>query len=309
MEIKDFGDFKAPRRHPWLLIALVVLAVIFVILRGSTNDKPQHQEKVVIQTDDLVPGDGEATSHGATTPKPAPVAPANLASVLQEAKDAEKAERLNDARRLYLSLLKLPLNRKTRADVEARVGRIGSLLVQTPHPMPEKVQYTVKSGDSVDRIARRFGTTVELIQKSNEIANPNRIKIGEHLRVLSAKVSVFVSKSRNDLVVNLNGQFFKRYKVGTGKYGRTPTGDFSILERISEPVWWHPNGKEVPFGDPENILGTRWMTLVKGYGIHGTWDRESIGKAESAGCVRMLNEDVEELYRLLPLGTPVTLSE
>ena len=77
------------------------------------------------------------------------------------------------------------------------------------------------------------------------------------------------------------------------------------------------DGKAVPFGHPENILGTHWLAmkptgntpLVAGYGIHGTWDDASIGKAESAGCVRMHNADVEQLYVLLPVGTAVEIVE
>jgi lipoprotein-anchoring transpeptidase ErfK/SrfK len=149
------------------------------------------------------------------------------------------------------------------------------------------------------------------------LMNPDLIRAGDLLKIFTGKFAVAVSKSRNDLVLYMNGQFFKRYPVGTGQYGKTPTGTFKITERIKEPVWWRPDGKEIPYGDPQNILGTRWMTLratgetpdVKGYGIHGTWDESSIGKAESAGCVRMKNGDVEELFALVPVGTTVTITD
>ena len=73
----------------------------------------------------------------------------------------------------------------------------------------------------------------------------------------------------------------------------------------------------VPFGDKENILGTRWMSLTatgetppaRGYGIHGTWEPATLGKQSSAGCIRMRNSDVEELFMLVPEGTPVTIVE
>jgi len=181
--------------------------------------------------------------------------------------------------------------------------------------MPEKVEYVVKRGDSVERIARQLGTTVELIQVSNGIKNVHLIKSGDRLRVLQATFAVTASKRRNDLVVTLNGGFFKRYRTGTGKFGKTPTGTFVIRDKIAEPVWWRPDGKEIPFGEPENILGTRWLSLratgdtedVRGYGIHGTWDDSSIGKASSAGCLRMHNAEVEELFVLLPVGTDVAI--
>jgi lipoprotein-anchoring transpeptidase ErfK/SrfK len=71
---------------------------------------------------------------------------------------------------------------------------------------------------------------------------------------------------------------------------------------------WYKDGAAVPPGSPENILGTRWMGLSKeGYGIHGTTEPGSLGKQATAGCVRMLNAEVEELYGILPEGTEVTI--
>jgi lipoprotein-anchoring transpeptidase ErfK/SrfK len=48
---------------------------------------------------------------------------------------------------------------------------------------------------------------------------------------------------------------------------------------------------------------------VPRYGIHGTWETNSIGKQSSAGCIRLLNDDVAELFLLLPLGTSVTIHD
>ena len=53
------------------------------------------------------------------------------------------------------------------------------------------------------------------------------------------------------------------------------------------------------------VLGTRRLELGDGYGIHGTNDPASIGHAASHGCVRLRNEDVEKLYDMVPVGTPV----
>jgi lipoprotein-anchoring transpeptidase ErfK/SrfK len=158
---------------------------------------------------------------------------------------------------------------------------------------------------------------LDLVQEGNQLKNADLIKEGDRLIVLTGKVSIVVSKGRNDLVLRLNDTFFKRYRVGTGKYSKTPTGTFVITDRQKDPVWWRPDGKRIPFGDKENILGTRWLSLkatgataeIKGYGIHGTWDEATVGKSESAGCVRMKNSDVEELFKLVPVNTPVTITE
>jgi lipoprotein-anchoring transpeptidase ErfK/SrfK len=44
-----------------------------------------------------------------------------------------------------------------------------------------------------------------------------------------------------------------------------------------------------------------------GYGIHGTWDKESLGKQSSAGCIRLQNSDIEELFTIIPLHTKVKI--
>jgi hypothetical protein len=55
----------------------------------------------------------------------------------------------------------------------------------------------------------------------------------------------------------------------------------------------------------KGIMGTRRLYLGDGYGIHGTDHPESIGRAASHGCVRLRNEDIEKLYDMVPVGTPV----
>lgn len=228
-----------------------------------------------------------------------------------------KAGRLVEARDKYLSILERNPGAEGIAAVEEKAGALGIELVMKPHPMPEKTEYVVAGGDTIDKIARKFGTTRELLITNNLVAKPSLIKKGDRFRVFSGKFSLRVNKTRHDMVLSLNGRFFKRYLIGTGKFGKTPVGTFVVVDRIAQPVWWKPDGKAVPFGHPENILGTHWLALkptgntpaVSGYGIHGTWDEASIGKAESAGCVRMRNAEVEQLYTLLPNGTEVAIEE
>jgi hypothetical protein len=173
--------------------------------------------------------------------------------------------------------------------------------------MPEKVEYTVQAGDSLAKLAKDFGTTIELIQRSNNVTG-SMIRIGDRLRIFQGMFHVEIDKSDNILDLYLNGRFFKRYRVGTGEYNRTPVGDFVITDRIFQPTWWRPDGRAIPYGDPENELGTHWLSLnIRGYGLHGTWQPETIGRQASAGCIRLTNDNIEELYTFLPIGTSVTI--
>lgn len=249
--------------------------------------------------------------------KPAKPASADVRALVEKGQDAERRDDLAAARAAYEAALASPSVGDARPLVESRLGDVMVKLVLSQREMPEKTEHAIVSGDRIAKLAKANGTTVELIAVANNIANPNNIKLGDRLRILkNAKFEILVSKSENWLLVKMNGKFFKRYTVGTGKYNRTPVGTFRISDKIKEPSWWKDN-VEIPYGDPNNILGTRWMALAatgstppaKGYGIHGTWDNSSLGQQSSAGCVRMANEDVQELFTYIPEGTSVTIQE
>lgn len=228
--------------------------------------------------------------------------------LLDEARRIQAGGDLSAAREKAYEALAASAQPASRVAIEAFLGEINIQALLSPHPMTEKVEYTIVSGDRLALLARRFKTTVELLAKSNGIRG-STIRPGDRLRILNGTFSVQVSLSENTLTLLLNDRFFKRYRVGTGQYQKTPPGEFRITDRIAQPTWWRPDGKEIPFGHPDNVLGTHWLSLnLKGYGIHGTWQPESIGKQESAGCVRLLNPDIEELYTLLPVGVAVRIA-
>ena len=118
---------------------------------------------------------------------------------------------------------------------------------------------------------------------------------------------IVVSLEDHKLALVEDGQVKKVYTVAVGKPS-TPSqvGTFTIERRVANPTYQH-NGKIVPPG-PRNPVGTRWMGLSKhGYGIHGTNEPTSIGKAASHGCIRMAKADLEELYPLVAEGDQVEL--
>lgn len=263
-------------------------------------------------------GKGKAAVSAAEVPVPGKAMDADAARLVSEARLLEEKDDLSGARDLYeraLSSANAAGDASSAAKAEKALGGIFIKLVFSQREMAEKVDHAIVAGDLISKLARKHGTTPELIAKANGISNPDNIKIGDRLRILSQPgFEITVNKAENWLLVTMRGKFFKRYTVGTGKYNRTPAGTFRVSEKITEPSWWKDN-REIPFGDKENILGTRWMAIsstgdtppAKGYGIHGTWEDKGLGRQSSAGCVRMSNKDVEELFAYIPEGTPVTI--
>ena len=118
---------------------------------------------------------------------------------------------------------------------------------------------------------------------------------------------IIVSLEDRKLALVENGEVKKIYTVSVGKPSTpSPEGTFTIQRRVANPTYHH-DGKTVLPG-PNNPVGTRWMGLNKpGYGIHGTNEPRSIGKAASHGCIRMARTDLEDLYTMVAVGDTVHL--
>jgi lipoprotein-anchoring transpeptidase ErfK/SrfK len=124
---------------------------------------------------------------------------------------------------------------------------------------------------------------------------------------VQVKRTIVVSLEDRKLALVEDGQVKKVYTVAVGKPSTpSPVGTFAIQRRVKNLVYQH-EGKVVQPG-AGNPVGTRWMGLsVKGYGIHGTNEPKSIGKAASHGCIRMARKDLEEMYEMVHVGDTVEL--
>ncbi len=114
-----------------------------------------------------------------------------------------------------------------------------------------------------------------------------------------------------------------RYGVGVGRRGFTWSGTATIRRKKKWPEWRPPAemierelkqyGRRLPdvmAGGPKNPLGARALYLFQGnrdtlYRIHGTNAPQTIGRAVSSGCIRMLNEEIIDLYERVKIGTKV----
>lgn len=182
-------------------------------------------------------------------------------------------------------------------------------------PGGKNENYIVKSGDSLSRIAIKYNLPVSTIVKANKLKSAT-IYPGQKLKVYRGKWKIEVSKAAKLLYVYDGDELFAIYDIGIGKEGRTPVGDFILTDKIEHPAWYSPDGRIVPYGEKENVLGTHWLKIEPagntdsafiGYGIHGTWDEGSITKSLSNGCIRMTNNEVAELFTYIPRKTTVKI--
>jgi lipoprotein-anchoring transpeptidase ErfK/SrfK len=126
--------------------------------------------------------------------------------------------------------------------------------------------------------------------------------------------SVIIRTKTNKLYYVLGSGFAIQYRVATAKKGFEWKGQHRVSSKAKWPDWRPPTEMrerkhELPefmAGGPENPLGARALYLGSSiYRIHGTNEPKSIGKAASSGCIRMLNDDVTELFAHVKLGAVV----
>jgi len=160
---------------------------------------------------------------------------------------------------------------------------------------------------------------------------------------LARQYPAFITIDRSSFTLRLfrNLRLYKAYRIAVGRQGlETPAGEYTIDDKQVDPSWhvpnspwagslagqiippgpadpsWHvPNspwagslaGQIIPPG-PADPIKARWLGFYNGAGIHGTDDIGSLGSAASHGCIRMSIPDVEELYPLVPLHTPIYIA-
>ena len=123
----------------------------------------------------------------------------------------------------------------------------------------------------------------------------------------AAELRLEVDLSERHLIAILDGEVIDTFAVAVGKDSYpTPTGDFKIRKVIWNPSWRPPDSKWArgktakPPGHPDNPMKVVKMFFKEpDYYIHGTADDDSLGQAESHGCIRMHKEDVRRLGQLV----------
>lgn len=188
---------------------------------------------------------------------------------------------------------------------------------------------TAQNGETLGKIGERYDIGIFEMTEANPNLNPEHLRRGQQVIIPNVYI---LPKFREGIVINIaelrlfyfpkNSNMVYTYPVGLGRREwRTPTASTAVLNKVKDPYWTPPQsirnyvfeqiGKILPDSlppGPENPLGPYAIYLtLNGYLIHGTNQPWSIGKLISSGCIRLKNEDVEELYGMVQIGQPVHL--
>ncbi|MBL7478852.1 L,D-transpeptidase family protein [Legionella bononiensis] len=192
-----------------------------------------------------------------------------------------------------------------------------------------EIQYTYsKIDESIDEVGRRFNVGYYQMVRANPLADPVH-SLPEHTRLIIPSQYILPDVPRRGIVINLaeyrlyyfpdDENVVITFPVGIGKEGwNTPLGLTKVTSKVVNPIWRptakvraaaeeigaplpevFPAGADNPLG--KHVLRLGWPTFL----IHGTNRADGVGARVSAGCIRMLPGDIEHLYDLVTIGTPV----
>jgi lipoprotein-anchoring transpeptidase ErfK/SrfK len=231
----------------------------------------------------------------------------------------EARDRLND-------VLLICRDAKQRDFIKEQLSKLSEQWLFSKSLFPNDklcASYNVKKGDQLRIIGQRHKVPYEILAQINNIRNPQALQAGQTIKVINGPFNAKVIRSTFTIDVYLQKTFVCSFPVGLGMPGKeTPVGIWRVKKdgKMEKPVWTDPDTQRVyrPT-DPDYPLGSRWIELEgmegpakdrTGFGIHGTKDPQTIGAAQSRGCIRLHNGNAVLVYNLLvPIYSQVRIEE
>ena len=186
----------------------------------------------------------------------------------------------------------------------------GEILVEAPEEGPKR------KSDPIPPLAIPLSDAASLARIPDDLIERDGLQL-------------VLDRKHHQLLVLRDGQMTRRFPAAVGTTGwETPAGRFRVFEKVKEPVWTHPvSGELMDAQSKGNPLGSRWIGFYRdcngrsGWdgeqyldingctvaGFHGTPYRWTVGRAVSHGCVRLYEENVQEVFDLVRVGTQVTV--
>lgn len=327
----SYGRKRGPSFLPRLLLLIGLILILagaaFAVWKTFRKDPaiPAVTEEETVAETPAVPV-APVPKHASPVPQPEKTALPNpperdmnpemnrqALQVFSAANKAFQQGRYEDARkalRLFIEGLSVPVTHHLYQKACDLLGKASFRLLNEGKDPADFLDYEVKSGDNLARLAKKYDTGVQEIMEASGIERTS-LKVGQKLRIPLSTWGLRIDRENNRIFLDKNGRLFKVYPIQTGARGRAmKPGLYRVVSKQADPVWKH-EGRTAAAHTPENPLGGRLLTLnsqnAEKPGIHGR--SGATGRNADAVWFSMTEPDVQELYGLVPKGTPVEILE
>jgi LysM repeat protein len=215
--------------------------------------------------------------------------------------------KLTEARDALVAFIQKYPNAKHLDEARDVLGEVNTAILLSRHPSPEKVEYIVKPGDVLAKIARKLKTTPEMIMRMNNMSG-TMLRIGDRLLISHPDFSMVIQRKANLVVLLNHGAFFKQYHIREAKL--PPKAPPKITTKVAETMAWK-GGKRVGLGSKEYLASTKWVRLASApaYTLYSVPDstHPNLDQPPPPTGLGLAATDLEELSTLVNNRTSVTI--
>jgi LysM repeat protein len=215
--------------------------------------------------------------------------------------------KLTEARDAFVTFIQKYPNGKHLEEARDILGEVNAEILLSRHPSPEKIEYIVKPGDVLAKIARKLKTTPEMIMRMNNMSG-TMLRIGDKLLISHPDFSIVIQRKANLVVLSNHGAFFKQYHIREAKLPPKPTA--KINAKVAETMAWK-GGKRVGLGSKEYLASTKWIRLAgaPAYTLYAVPDatHPNLDQPPPPTGLGLAAVDLEELSTLVNKSTSVTI--
>ncbi|MDD4270260.1 MAG: LysM peptidoglycan-binding domain-containing protein [Pirellulaceae bacterium] len=198
---------------------------------------------------------------------------------------------------------------QTEAEVAALTALLdqvaGSVIYSTEHWL--QPAHVVRPGETLEQIAEQYNVPWELLAKINGVRDRRALTAGQQLKVVRGPFRAVVHLDSHEMVLWLEDLYAGRFPIGVGAEPPELEGQFTVREKMAEPVYHGPAGRVIAAGDPINPLGKLRIGLNDSVAIHGTNDPARIGSTGGPGSVCLADRDIDDVFDILSVGSQIVI--
>ncbi len=169
----------------------------------------------------------------------------------------------------------------------------GTVIYSREHTL--EPPYTVKSGETLQRIAEDYSVPWRLLAKINGIQDGENLQPGQELKVVRGPFDAVIHLDRHELTLMLRGLYAGRFRIGVSREQQNLEGTYFVDEKF------------VQSDDPQSPFGKYWIKLDDQIGIHGTDDPRNLGTHNAHGSICLGEQDIEDVHDILSVGSRVQI--
>jgi LysM repeat protein len=243
--------------------------------------------------------------------RPAPALQDPTVAEYQKCLQTEAAGDPLAARRSYSDFLDAYPDSSKAEEARYRLGAIQSGLLLTPRPSPDKLAYTVRSGDVLNKLANRLKTSPDLLLEINQLETVN-LRVGQRIFYAEANFSVTIDRVAAKVVVQRDHTFFCQFPIvttlGNARIGPVKKGSAPPLSaKVQDKPSWK-EGQRLSFGEKGYREATRWIVLQPaGHTLFENEADSAQGAPKPPSGYGLDPEAVRILSALLRKGDAVTI--